>query len=177
MFEDQAQFELFYEFTYRSNIVESFLLECTGTHDVSYKFAFATAPISNSYKHDILGLQGLVPDPFSNKPLRKRLWDEILLKLTRNYKKEDDFSDPVLMAQKEVLRLMHIFRDEKNILCDYVFWEEVYRLDSITNELIKDAEIRKKGTPEFTEFTSQAEEGLVVLRRLFEANPLKMSPG
>jgi hypothetical protein len=81
------------------------------------------------------------------------------------------------MAQKEVLRLMHIFRDEKNILCDYVFWEEVYRLDSITNELIEDAEIRKKGTPEFTEFTSQAEEGLVVLRRLFEANPLKMSPG
>ena len=174
-FEDQVQFEIFYAFTYQANVVEHFLLECTGTHDVSYKFGYATAPISNSYKHDILGLAGFVPDPFSNKPLLKRLWDDISIRFTRDYKKKDDYFDPVLMAQKEVLRLMDTFRDDKDVLCDYVFWEEVYKLETITNELMSDANKRKNDTPELVEFSARAEEGLVVLQRLFDANPLKDS--
>ena len=175
-FEDQLQYELLYEFTYQSNFVESLLLECTGERGVSYAFAFATAPISNNYKREILGVAGIAPDPFTAKPLSKRLWHELKLAVTRDPNDQGDLAEPVLMAQKDVLRLMEQFRDEKDVLCDFVFWEEVLRLDDVTVELMRDAKRRKADTPEFLAFDEEARKGLVVLTRLFQANPLKRSP-
>lgn len=172
-FDDQAQYELLYEFSYQSNIVESFFLECTGDRSVSYKFAFATAPISNGYKNDIMGLKGIAPDPFANKSLAKRVWHEIRLAVTRNPEKEKYLVEPVLMAQKDVLRLMQTYRAEKDVLCDFVFWEEVLKLEDVTLELLRDAKRRKAGAPEFYAFEARTREGLPVLNRLFQANPLK----
>ena len=175
-FEDQLQFELFYEFSYQKELVESFLFECSGDRDVSLPFAYATASITNAYMHDIMGLGGLVPDPFMSKPLWKRLLEETWLIVMRDYDNDGDLADPVLMAQKDVLRLMDIFRDEKDLLCDFIFWEEVLRFEGVTVELIQDAKERKGGTPEIVVFEERAGEGLVVLTRLFDANPLKQSP-
>lgn len=172
-FEDQQQFELFYEFCYRANVVESFLLECTGKRSVSWKFGYATAPISNSYRREILGVGGLVPDVFTNKPLSKRLWDETSLAVMRNHETNDDYSDPVLMAQKDVLRLMEVFQSEKNVLCDYIFWEDVLKLEDVTSELIRDAKVRKKGMSELQRFEDNIQPGLAVMNRLFKANPLR----
>ncbi len=172
-FADQQQFELFYEFTYRANVVESFLLECTGDRSVSYKFAFATAEISNSYKSEILGMSGIAPDAFTNKPLSKRLWDEIAFAVKRDPEYKDDFSEPVLMAQKDVLRLVKTFNSEKNVLCDFVFWEEVLKLENVSDALIKDVNGRRGGTREFTEFNNRIKPGIVIMKRLFNANPLK----
>ena len=174
--EDQLQFELFYEFTYRVNIVESFLLECTGDRSVSYKFAFASAPISNAYKSEILGLSGIAPDAFTSKPLSRRLWDEVSLAVTRNYKDRDEFAEPILMAQQDVLRLVDGFRSEKNVLCDFIFWEEVLKLEDVTNELIRDAKVRKRGARVLKLFEDSIQEGLAVMTRLFNANPLRQSP-
>ena len=175
-FEDQLQFELLYEFSYQKELVESFLFECTAERDVSSPFAYAASSITNAYEDNIMGLGGFVPDPFTNKPLWKRLWEEMLLVMTRDYDNEGDLANPVLMAQKDVLRLMDIFRDEKDTLCDFIFWEEVLRLEGVTVELIQDAKERKGGTPEIVAFNERAGKGLVVLTRLFDANPLKQSP-
>lgn len=174
-FEDQYQYELFYEFTYQANVVESLLLECTGERAVSYKFAFATAPISNSYKREILGLDGLVPDPFTGKPL-KRLYDEIRLMFSRDHTSDDadarSAAEPVLMAQKDVLRLMAEFPEEKDALCDFVFWEEVIAFEAATEKLLQDAKTRKRTSIQHAAFNEATEKGLVVLNRLFDANPL-----
>jgi hypothetical protein len=174
-FEDQLQFELFYEFSYRINIVESFLLECTGDRGVSYKFAFSTAPISNSYKSEIMGVSGISPDVFTNKSLSKRLWDEVETTVTRNHENMGDLAEPVLMAQKDVLRLMDRFRSEKNVLCDFVFWEEVSKLEGVANELMRDVKVRKRGTRELKAFENHIQSGLATMTRLFNANPLRQS--
>lgn len=175
-FADQQQFELFYEFTYRANVVESFLLECTGDRSVSYKFAFGTAPVSNAYKSAILGMSGIAPDAFTSKPLSKRVWDEVALAVRRNPNVKDDYSEPVLMAQRDVLRLIQTFNNEKNVLCDFVFWEEVIKLEDVTNDLIKDALGRNRSASELAEFESRIKPGVLVLKRLFNANPLKRKP-
>lgn len=175
-FADQQQFELFYEFTYRANVVESFLLECTGDRSVSYKFAFATAPVSNAYKSEILGMSGIASDPFTNKPLSKRLWDEIAFAVKRNPDYKDEFSEPVLMAQKDVLKMVKTYDSERNVLCDFVFWEEVLKFEDVTDALIRDAVSRKQGAPELSEFEKRIKPGVLVMKRLFKANPLNRMP-
>ena len=173
IFEDQEQYELFYEFVYRSNVVESFILECTGERSVSFKFAFATAPISNAFKREILGLKELAPDPFTNKELSARLWDEIKLAVKRNPDDAGAVAEPVLMAQIVTLRQFDAFKEEQDVLCDFLFWEEVSLFESVTASLIRDTKDRKKGTPQLQEFESAVHEGSATLHRLFAANPLK----
>lgn len=172
-FEDAQQYGAFYDFVYQNNVVESFLLGCTGDRSVSYKFAFATAPISNSYKREILGLNGIAQDPFTNKPLSRRLWDEVKLAVTRKPESKKDISEPVLMAQMEVLRQFKDYQDQKDTLCDFVFWDEVAHLEDSINELMSDTRNRRAGSPALVNFEKDAQKGLPTLFRLFSSNPQK----
>ncbi|MHB1115576.1 hypothetical protein [Sideroxydans sp.] len=170
-FEDAQQYGSFYDFVYQSNVVESYLLECTGDRSVAYKFAFATAPISNSYKREILGLNGIAKDPFTNKPLSRRLWDEVKLAVTRKPDPQKNLSEPVLMAQMEVLRQFNDHQEQKDTLCDFVFWDEVTHLAEAIDTLMRDVRNRQSGSSALIEFEKEAKVGLEVIDRLFKANP------
>ena len=175
VFADQLQYELFYDFTFQANVVERFVLECTGDHDLWRTFGYATAPISNSYKHDILGMEGLVPNPFNDSSLLKSLWSEFILNLTENTDRNKGTSDPVLAAQIETVRLFNLLENDKDGLCDFVFWEEVEMLRVLTQELLDDTAARYAGTEKLKQFQDRADEGLPILRSLFRLNPINFS--
>ena len=176
VFADQAQYELFYDFEFEANVVERFVLECTGDHDLWRTFGYATAPISNSYKHDILGMEGIVPNPFNESSLLKSLWSEFVLNLTENTDRNKGTSDPVLAAQIETVRLFNLLENDRDGLCDFVFWEEVEMLRALTQELLDDTAARYAGTEKLKQFQDRANEGLPILRSLFGLNPIYVAP-
>ena len=125
----------------------------------------------NSYKKDILGMEN-IGDPFSDKDNWKRAWLEIKLAVTRNYDSEIDRAEPVLTAQKDLMKLIETYKEEKDFLCDFVFWEEVLWLEKITDELMQDVKVRKADTPELLIFEENSRQALEMMARLFDENPL-----
>lgn len=173
VFADQAHYELVYEFQYRANFVERLILECTGDQAVWRSFGYATAPVSNAYFEHVLGTSVFQRDPFTDSSLISRLWQESYLNVTRSSEARGDPADPVLMAQRDVLRMVDTYHDEIDALCDFAFWEEVGYLEEVLSDLLADAESRLDEN-EFDKFIKRAEQGLPLLRRLFSANPLKI---
>ena len=171
IFADQAQYELFYEYGYQSNFVERLIFECTADDEVWATFAYATAPVTNAYMRHVLESSIFQPDPFTNQRLISRVLQETALNLTRSSKALGDPADPVLMAQRDVLRLVQLHSNDIDSLCDFVFWEEVAFLEQIVSNLLQDAEVRLE-PGEYTSFLEDAEDGLPILRKLFAANPL-----
>jgi hypothetical protein len=171
-FADQAQYELFYDFEYQANVIERLIFECTASDDVWEVFAYATAPVTNAYGKEVLKL-GFGTDPFTNQSLSSLLWQELKLNLTRSSEADGDPAHPVIMAQRDVLKLVNDHGEDIDALCDFVFWEEVGIFKATTDHLLEDARSRLDDEA-FRAFSKRAEEGLPVLRKLFSANPLQI---
>lgn len=77
------------------------------------------------------------------------------------------------MAQKDTARLFDDFKEDKDVLCDFLFWEEVLHLEKITDSLISDTKKRYHGTKQLDQFEFDIQDGLKILNRLFDNNPLK----
>lgn len=170
-FVDQGHYELVYEYKYQANFVERLILECTGDRKVWRSFGYATAPVSSAYFEYVLGTSIFQPDPFTGQSLSSRLWQEAIINITRSSAARGDPADPVLMAQRDVLRLLDLYHDEFDALCDFTFWEEVSYLEVVLNDLLADAETRLDEEA-FRKFRERADEGLPLIQRLFAANPL-----
>jgi hypothetical protein len=172
-FADQAQYEVFYEFEYQANVVERLIFECTADDDVWEIFAYATAPITNSYMDEVLGL-GFGQEPFTDQSLGSLLWQELKLNLTRSSVAEGDPAEPRLMAQRDVLKLMKKVGEDRDTICDFVFWEEVGTFEETVDQLLEDTRSRLDDEA-LGAFLARAEEGLPILRKLFAANPLNVA--
>lgn len=175
LFEDQSQYELVYEFQYQNNFVERLIFECTADEEAWGKFAYAMAPISNAYRGHVLGKNVVFDrDIFTNEAFLSLVGQELWLNVTRSSKQlYGDPTQPVLMAQRDVLRIVETYSDNLAALCDFVFWEEVAYLEVLLEDLIEDAKARLESAESFREFLEDAEQGLPTLRRLFAANPFK----
>lgn len=170
LFSDQTQYELFYEYVYRANFVERLVFECTADEDVWETFAYATAPITNGYKRFVLNTSIWRRDPFTGQRLVSLLWQELKLNLTRSSQADGDPAEPTLMAQRDVLELVTKYTSDIEALCDFVFWEEVELLELAVSDLFSDAKDRLTDE-EYRQFNERTDEGLLVLQRLFTANP------
>lgn len=172
VFAEQAHYELVYEYMYRANFVERLILECTADRAVWWSFGYATASLTNAYYWHVLGTSVFQRDPFTDQALISRLWQETILLLTRSSAARGDPVEPVLMAQRDVLRMVELYDEELDSLCDFAFWEEVGYLEDVVDDLLADADARLD-RDEFELFVQRSESGLPLMRRLFAANPLK----
>lgn len=173
LFADQTHYEMVYEYSYQSNFVERMIFECTADRKVWRKFGYVMAGISNAYTRLVLGTSVFQRDPFTNQRATSRLWQELLLHHMRSPAARGDPADPVLMAQRDVLRLVELYPDDLDALCDFIFWEEVSNLQQIVARFLSDAEERLDEAA-FADFKDRTEDGLLLLQRLFAANPLSL---
>ncbi len=181
IFSDQAHYELVYEYKYYSNYVERLIFECTADREVWRMFGLASAALSNAYGKYVLHTSIFQNDPFTDQRWVSRLSQEIFLHVFRDYTARGDPADPVLMAQRDVLQLVERYKDELDLICDFLFWERVTYLEEIVNELISDAQSRLNAET-FDLFMERAHSnesilgsGLPRLQRLFASNPLQLN--
>ena len=171
-FQDQEQYETYFDYKYQNNKVEFFIFECTGKRNIAWKFGLINADIGNSLQRILLD----VPDfesPFSELPVYKNLYIETRLMTSRNPDYLGGSGDPTHDAHRDVLRIFREFKDERDVLCDFVFWEQVLTLEQAVGILLKDTRNRYKGSEELAVFETEIAESLEALDRLFAANPLK----
>lgn len=170
-FQDQEHYTTYYDYKYHANIVEFFIHECTGQRSISYRFGFMVSNISNSYETGILNI-GDFASPFSDRNKFQEAAIEMRLIVTRDPSTPGGEGDPTHDAHREVLSIFNDFKDERDELCDFVFWDEVKQFEAAFDIFLEDTSSRYAGTDLLSEFKIQINESEQSIRRLFIANPL-----
>ena len=156
-FDDQAQYELFYDYVYQLNFVEVLTSDCTSNRKVASKF-YHYMGFNNEYKEIILGV-GSLTDIFAGKKLLSNLWGE----LVRGIKRDDTLTsalDPVGYAQFKAHELIDENNEIYEFVCEQIYWDEVLKLQTLSNELIYDTEKRVSDNEKLNQFKSAAEDEL-----------------
>ena len=156
-FDDQAQYELFYNYVYQLNFVEFLTADCTSNRKVSSKF-YLSMGLTDEYKQIILGVQNLT-DIFAGKKLLSNLWGELL----RGIKRDDTMTsalDPIGYAQFKAHELIDENKEAYELICEQLYWDEVLKLQTLSNELIFDTEKRVTDNQKLNWFKSAAEDEL-----------------
>ena len=118
-FDDQAQYELFYDYVYQLNFVEVLTADCTSNRKVASKF-YHYMGFNNEYKEIILGV-GSLTDIFAGKKLLSNLWGE----LVRGIKRDDTLTsalDPVGYAQFKAHELIDENNEIYEFVCEQIYW-------------------------------------------------------
>lgn len=156
-FEDQAQYELFYDYVYQLNFVEFLTADCTSNRKVSSSF-YLNMGLTHEYKEIILGVK-YTTDIFAGKSLVSNLWGE----LVRGIKRDNTFTsalDPIGFAQFKAHELIDENKEIYEFVCEQIYWDEVLRLQILSNELIYDTEKRLKNKNKLNKFKSTSEDEL-----------------
>ena len=174
-FADQSHHQLVYDFVYQTSLVDRMIFECTADREVSGSFAVAAASVSDPYFEHVLGPSAVDLNPFSDQGWIRRQWQDFTLNIWGSTTLRGDPADPFPMAQRDALLLFESSPEERESICDYTFWEEVGLLETVVDDLLSDAENRLDPDAHAA-FMQRSEEGLPLLRRLFEANPFRVVP-
>lgn len=167
-FQDQAHYELFYEYVYQLNYTEFLLANCVGDRGTAAKY-YLGVTLSFPYQQ-ILMETGHFVDLFSSKSLPKRLWEE-LARGVRRAAYEADPQEPVAFAQHNGHKLFDEFEGDQAFLCDYVWWEEFELLRGLSTELIKDARRRYRYSDNLRLFLAEVSSAQRNMDTLWELAP------
>lgn len=156
-FDDQAQYELFYDYVYQLNFVEFLTTDCTSNRGVGGRF-YITMGLTHEYKKIILGVK-YTTDIFAGKSLASNLWGE----LVRGIKRDNTLTsaiDPIGFAQFKAHELIDENKEIYELVCEEIYWDEVLRLQTLSKELIHDTEKREKDENKLNRFKSASEDEL-----------------
>ena len=154
-FDDQSQYEVFYDYTYQINFVEFLTTDCSSSRKVGGKF-YLTMTLTDEYKEIILGVENLT-DVFSGKALVSLLWGELIRGITRNDTMTSAL-DPVGYAQFKAHTLVDENKELYELICEEIYWDEVLKLEILSNELLLDTENRVKDKMKLNRFKSASED-------------------
>jgi len=154
-FDDQSQYEVFYDYTYQINFVEFLTTDCSSSRKVGGKF-YLTMTLTDEYKEIILGVENLT-DVFSGKALVSLLWGELIRGITRNDTMTSAL-DPVGYAQFKSHTLVDENKELYELICEEIYWDEVLKLEILSNELLLDTENRVKDKIKLFRFKSASED-------------------
>ena len=154
-FDDQSQYEVFYDYTYQINFVEFLTTDCSSSRKVGGKF-YLTMTLTDEYKEIILGVENLT-DVFSGKALVSLLWGELIRGITRNNTMTSAL-DPVGYAQFKAHTLVDENKELYELICEEIYWDEVLKLEILSNELLLDTENRVKDKIKLFRFKSASED-------------------
>ena len=154
-FDDQSQYEVFYDYTYQINFVEFLTTDCSSSRKVGGKF-YLTMTLTDEYKEIILGVENLT-DVFSGKALVSLLWGELIRGITRNNTMTSAL-DPVGYAQFKAHTLVDENKELYELICEEIYWDEVLKLEILSNELLLDTENRVKDKMKLNRFKSASED-------------------
>lgn len=154
-FDDQSQYEVFYDYTYQINFVEFLTTDCSSSRKVGGKF-YLTMTLTDEYKEIILGVENLT-DVFSGKALVSLLWGELIRGITRNDTMTSAL-DPVGYAQFKAHTLVDENKELYELICEEIYWDEVLKLEILSNELLLDTENRVKDKIKLFRFKSASED-------------------
>ena len=154
-FDDQSQYEVFYDYTYQINFVEFLTTDCSSSRKVGGKF-YLTMTLTDEYKEIILGVENLT-DVFSGKALVSLLWGELIRRITRNNTMTSAL-DPVGYAQFKAHTLVDENKELYELICEEIYWDEVLKLEILSNELLLDTENRVKDKMKLNRFKSASED-------------------
>jgi len=170
-FQDQEQYENYYNYKYYANIVEFLIHECTGSRSISYKLGFIVADISQSYELDLLKTPNF-GSVFSDRNSFQEAAIEIRLMVTRNPDTPGGEGDPIHDAHREVLKIFREFSDERDLICDFIFWDEVRAFERASDIFMEDTRARFEGSRKFSTFRKETKESTEKLLHFFSENPL-----
>ena len=168
-FLDQEQYELFYVYTLQHNLVEFLISDCSGDRSIGWDFSTATS-IGNEFKEYILGISAFV-DPFTGKSLKRRLFDELWIGLTRQ--RPQYATEPTLLAQIRAHEMIDENKDELFVVCDLILWEEVVMLEAAVGALLKNTLANKDEVHDYLGFKMNTNLEMRGLKEFFTANPLR----
>ncbi len=168
-FEDQVHYEIYYDYVYQLNFTEFLLSDCVGNRSIAARY-YLGIRLSKAYQVTLLEVEAL-DDVFSSRSLSGRLLGELVRGVTRR-KYRADPEQPVTFAQQVAHEYFDDYEDERDFLCDYIWWEEFATLGSITTELINDAKSRYEGTQKLDRFLEEISPFQRNFKRVLQKLPL-----
>lgn len=169
VFEDQAQYEIYYDYVYQVAFTEFLLSDCVGDRHIGGHY-YLGIRLSKAYETTLLEVEDR-ESVFSDRGLTGLLWGELVRGVTRG-KYRADPNEPVGFAQATAHEYFDLYEDERDFLCDYIWWEEFATLGLVTNELIADAERRYAGTQKLISFLDEISPRQRNYERVLAKSPL-----
>lgn len=165
-FEDQSQYELYYEYMYQLNFVEFLTSDCTSNRKIGGEF-YGRMSLSKEYNENVLGVD-VFTDVFAGKKLIANLWGE----LVRGVKRNDEMTsalDPVGYAQFKAHQLIDDNKEIYELICEEVYWDEVLKLKTLSDELMYDAEQRISDRTKLNSFRAASKDEIENLEGFIKA--------
>jgi hypothetical protein len=169
VFSDQIQYELYYDYVYQLNFTEFLLSDCIGDRSIAAKYYLGIS-LTKEYQEILIGVDNLV-DVFTAQTLQDRLWGELVRGVTRgDYATEP--GDPIAFSQQVAHEYFDQYEEERDFLCDYIWWQEFTELGLIAEELINDARIRYAADQKLTKFLEITAPSQRNYMRILDNSPL-----
>ena len=161
-FEDQAQYELYYDYIYQLNYLEFLTADCTSNRKIGAKF-YLTFSLAGEYHEIILGVDKLT-DVFAGKKFLSNLWGSLVRGVKRDITMTSAL-DPVGYAQFKAHQLIDENKEIYEFICENHYWSEVIELKKLSEELLYDTEQRTKDSTKLRHFKSAARDELSNLEK------------